>query len=53
MGAAAGRTGYFDFKTFVKDKATDKTLAAINWSMRIDVPTPGKGGFWWSFSDQK
>lgn len=53
MGAAAGRTGYFDFKTFVKDKATDKTLAEINWSMRIDVPTPGKGGFWWSFSDQK
>lgn len=53
MGAALGRGGYFDFKTFVKNRATDKIIREINWSMRIDVPTPGKGGFWWSFSDQK
>lgn len=53
MGAAAGRTGYFDFRTFVNDRATGKTIRVINWSMRIDVATPGKGGFWWSFSDQK
>lgn len=53
MGAAKGRTGYFDFKTFVKDQASGKIIQEINWSMRIDVETPGKGGFWWSFSDQK
>lgn len=52
MGAARGSDGYFDFKTFVKDRASDKVVREINWSMRIDVPHPGKGGFWWSFSDQ-
>ena len=53
MGAAVGNSGYFDFKTFVKQRFTEKILAEINWSMRIDVPTPGQGGLWWSFSDQK
>ncbi len=54
MGAARGRTGYFDFKTFIQDRTTLKIIQEINWSMRIDVPTPGTGGnFWWSFSDQK
>ena len=54
-GSAVG-SGYFDFKTFVKQKTgglAANTLAEINWSMRIDVPTPGKGGSWWSYSDQK
>ncbi len=53
MGAAVGDGGYFDFKTFVNDKATNKTVAEINWSMMINVPVPGKGGTWWSFSDQR
>jgi hypothetical protein len=53
MGAAQGRTGYFNFRTFVMDVASNKTIREINWSIRIDVPTPGKGGLWWSFSDQK
>jgi hypothetical protein len=48
-----GGSGYFDFQTFVKDRATGAVVKAINWSMRIDVPTPGSGGKWWSFSDQK
>ena len=52
-GAAVARSGYFDYRTFVMDRATGTVVKMINWSMRIDVPTPGKGGSWWSFSDQK
>jgi hypothetical protein len=46
MGAALEDRGCFDFKIFVKDKGSGKTLAEINWSNRIDVPTPGKRGIW-------
>jgi len=53
MGDADGGSGYFDFWTFVSDRASSKIIAEIHWSMRIDVPNPGSGGSWWSYSDQK
>jgi hypothetical protein len=53
VGDALGKSGFFDYKTSVADAASAKTLAEINWHMRIDIPTPGKGGSWWSNSDQQ
>ena len=53
MGDATGGPGYFDFRTFVRDRITLEIVQEIKWSMRIDVPNPGKGGRWWSYSDQK
>jgi hypothetical protein len=52
MGDIAGGEGYFEWKTLVV-KRNLETLAEILWWMRIDVPNPGKGGRWWSFSNQK
>ena len=52
-GNDQGKNGYFDFKTFVKDLASDKIIQEINWSMRIVVQTSNQLEFWWSFSDQK
>jgi len=54
MGDILGGPGYFQFRTrVVKKDSSLTTLAEINWWMRIDVPNPGKGGLWWSYSDQK
>jgi hypothetical protein len=53
MGAANNRSGYFDFRTYVMDRASERILLQILWSMRIDIPDPKKphasGGNWWSF----
>lgn len=51
-GSAGDGRGYFDFHTFVVKRDAFTVLAEIFWSMRIDVPNPGKGGMWWSFSNQ-
>ena len=51
-GSAGDRRGYFDFRTFVVTRSLN-VLAEIFWSMRIDVPNPGKGGTWFSYSNQK
>jgi hypothetical protein len=51
MGDSSGK-GYFEFKTVVV-KRDLTALAEILWWMRIDVPNPGKGGLWWSYSNQK
>lgn len=52
MGDALGGSGYFEFKTQVARRNLT-VLAEILWAMRIDVPNPGKGGLWWSYSNQK
>jgi hypothetical protein len=53
MGAYDGGSGYFEWKTHVVRRNGFDVLAEILWWMRIDVPNPGKGGIWWSFSNQK
>jgi hypothetical protein len=52
MASCDGDSGYFEWSTQVVRR--DLTmLAEILWWMRIDVPNPGSGGHWWSFSNQK
>jgi len=48
-----GGPGYFEWKTRVVKRNGYDVLAEILWFMRIDVPNPGKGGYWWSYSNQK
>ena len=48
-----GGPGYFEWKTQVVRRNGYGVLAEILWFMRIDVPNPGKGGNWWSYSNQK
>lgn len=53
MGEIGGGPGYFAWKTSVVRRNGFDVLAEILWWMRIDVPNPGHGGLWWSFSNQK
>ena len=54
MGAVGDHSGFFEWKTVVRERYGNGVLAEILWWMRIDVPNPGQhGGHWWSYSNQK
>lgn len=38
------RAGYFEFRTYVKDKASGTTLKELQWGILISVQSPEKGG---------
>ena len=53
MGAVGGGPRFFEWKTVVVKRNGYDVLAEILWWMRIDVPNPGHGGHWWSYSNQR
>jgi hypothetical protein len=53
MASCEGDAGYFEWSTKVVARNGYTVLAEILWWMRIDVPNPGSGGHWWSYSNQK